>query len=148
MGKSDSKVDLHAAIHRDHHHNGLSQRALQRKYNVTWRTVRRALGPGGEHDRFAGRHVGEPAECRCARLGGVPASPRLWQEQVAELGLSGSLTNHVQPGGALVPQAEVPGFETRPCRKRDGASPAILPADRKARFHATCLPTMPLKFVG
>ncbi|MEV5979703.1 IS21 family transposase [Streptomyces sp. NPDC052114] len=43
MGKSDSKVDLYAAIRRDHRQNGLSQRALQRKYNVTWRTVRRAL---------------------------------------------------------------------------------------------------------
>ncbi|MDF3294273.1 hypothetical protein [Streptomyces silvisoli] len=40
---SESKVDLYAAIRRDHDRNGLSQRALQRKYNVTWRTVRRAL---------------------------------------------------------------------------------------------------------
>ncbi|MFB7646002.1 IS21 family transposase [Streptomyces sp. NPDC056084] len=40
---SQSKVDLYAAIRRDHDRNGLSQRALQRKYNVTWRTVRRAL---------------------------------------------------------------------------------------------------------
>ncbi|MEV4927795.1 IS21 family transposase [Streptomyces roseoverticillatus] len=43
MGKSQSKVDLYAAIRRDHQREGLSQRALQRKYNVTWRTVRRAL---------------------------------------------------------------------------------------------------------
>lgn len=42
MGKS-SKVDLYAAIRRDHQQHDLSQRALQRKYNVTWRTVRRAL---------------------------------------------------------------------------------------------------------
>lgn len=40
---SESKVGLYAAIRRDHDRNGLSQRALQRKYNVTWRTVRRAL---------------------------------------------------------------------------------------------------------
>ncbi|WNM32653.1 hypothetical protein RKE30_20705 [Streptomyces sp. Li-HN-5-11] len=40
---SESKVDLYAAIRRDHDRNGLAQRALQRKYNVTWRTVRRAL---------------------------------------------------------------------------------------------------------
>jgi hypothetical protein len=39
---SVSKVDLYAAIRRDHR-GGMSQRALQRKYNVTWRTVRRAL---------------------------------------------------------------------------------------------------------
>ncbi|MGW1994924.1 hypothetical protein [Embleya sp. NPDC001921] len=43
MGKSQSKVDLYAAIRRDHRQIGLSQRALRRKYNVTWRTVRRAL---------------------------------------------------------------------------------------------------------
>lgn len=42
MGMSQSKVDLYAAIRRDHQ-EGMSQRALQRKYNVTWRTVRRAL---------------------------------------------------------------------------------------------------------
>ncbi|CAM5302121.1 hypothetical protein GCM10010266_73830 [Streptomyces griseomycini] len=42
MGKSQSKVDLYAAIRRDHR-GGMSQRALQRKDNVTWRTVRRAL---------------------------------------------------------------------------------------------------------
>ncbi|GAB2882955.1 hypothetical protein GCM10027074_59280 [Streptomyces deserti] len=42
MGKSQSKVDLYAAIRRDHR-GGLTPRALQRKYNVAWRTVRRAL---------------------------------------------------------------------------------------------------------
>jgi len=47
-------------------------------------------GLGKEHQRLAGKRAGEPAECRCARLGGVPESPRLWQEQVAELGLPGS----------------------------------------------------------
>ncbi|MFJ9713351.1 hypothetical protein [Streptomyces sp. NPDC101234] len=40
---SESKVDLYAAIRRDHDRSGLSQRALQRKYNVTWRAVRQAL---------------------------------------------------------------------------------------------------------
>jgi transposase len=42
MGTSQPKVDLYAAIRRDHQ-GGMSQRALQRKHNVTWRTVRRAL---------------------------------------------------------------------------------------------------------
>ncbi|MDI3424094.1 hypothetical protein [Streptomyces luteolus] len=42
MGKSQSKVDLYAAIRRDHR-GGLLLRALQRKYNVSWRTVRRAV---------------------------------------------------------------------------------------------------------
>ncbi|MFE0358790.1 IS21 family transposase [Streptomyces nigra] len=42
MGTSQSKVDLYAAIRRDYR-GGMSQRALQRKHNVTWRTVRRAL---------------------------------------------------------------------------------------------------------
>ena len=41
-GTSQPKVDLHAAIRRDHQ-EGMSQRALQRKHYVTWRTVRRAL---------------------------------------------------------------------------------------------------------
>jgi hypothetical protein len=43
-------------------------------------------GLGKGHHRLAGKRAGEPAECRCAGLGGVPASPRLRQEQVAELG--------------------------------------------------------------
>jgi hypothetical protein len=33
-------------------------------------------GLGKERHRLAGKHAGEPAECRCARLGGVPESPR------------------------------------------------------------------------
>lgn len=41
MGKS-SKVDLYAAIRRGYR-GGLTLRALQRKYNVTWRTVRQAV---------------------------------------------------------------------------------------------------------
>ncbi|WP_206508072.1 IS21 family transposase [Streptomyces chrestomyceticus] len=36
------KVELYAAIRRDHR-DGLSGRALERKYGVTWRTVRKAL---------------------------------------------------------------------------------------------------------
>src|ERR1700730_16859583 len=44
-------------------------------------------GLGKEHHRLGGKMAGDPAECRCARLGGVPESPRLRQEQVAELGL-------------------------------------------------------------
>ncbi len=39
---SQSKVELYAAIHRNHR-MGMSLRALQRTHNVTWRTVRRAL---------------------------------------------------------------------------------------------------------
>ncbi|WP_326613412.1 hypothetical protein OG949_34450 [Streptomyces scopuliridis] len=42
MGNSQSKVELYAAIRRDHD-AGMSQRGLQRAHNVTWRTVRRAL---------------------------------------------------------------------------------------------------------
>ncbi|WP_405821228.1 IS21 family transposase [Streptomyces sp. NBC_01390] len=42
MGNSQSKVELYAAIRRDHR-MGMSLRALQRTHNVTWRTVRRAL---------------------------------------------------------------------------------------------------------
>ncbi|MGV9884809.1 IS21 family transposase [Streptomyces sp. NPDC003006] len=42
MGNSQSKVDLYAAIRQDHR-LGMSLRALQRRHNVTWRTVRRAL---------------------------------------------------------------------------------------------------------
>ncbi|MET7930990.1 hypothetical protein ABZT51_41610 [Streptomyces sp. NPDC005373] len=37
-----SKVELYAAIRRDHR-GGLSVRALECKYNVSWRTVRKAL---------------------------------------------------------------------------------------------------------
>ncbi len=37
-----SKVELYAAIRRDHR-GGLSMRELERKYGVTWRTVRKAL---------------------------------------------------------------------------------------------------------
>ncbi|MGW8687079.1 hypothetical protein ACWGNN_39810 [Streptomyces sp. NPDC055817] len=42
MGNSQSKVELYAAIRKDHQ-MGMSLRALQRRHNVTWRTVRRAL---------------------------------------------------------------------------------------------------------
>ncbi|WKK23959.1 hypothetical protein QZH56_35650 [Streptomyces olivoreticuli] len=42
MRISASKVELYAAIRRDHR-AGLSGRALERKYGVTWRTVRKAL---------------------------------------------------------------------------------------------------------
>lgn len=44
-------------------------------------------GLGGEHHRLAGKRVGEPAECRRARLDGVLESPRPRQEQVPEIGL-------------------------------------------------------------
>ncbi|WP_326608926.1 hypothetical protein OIE62_39670 [Streptomyces scopuliridis] len=37
-----SKVELYAAIRRDHR-GGMSMRELERKYGVTWRTVRKAL---------------------------------------------------------------------------------------------------------
>lgn len=37
-----SKVELYAAIRRDHR-SGMSMRALERKYGVTWRTARKAL---------------------------------------------------------------------------------------------------------
>src|SRR4051812_24857233 len=40
-----------------------------------------------EYHRLAGYDAVEPAECRSARLGGVPESPRPWQEQVAEIEL-------------------------------------------------------------
>ncbi|KUO05584.1 hypothetical protein AQJ67_05420 [Streptomyces caeruleatus] len=42
MGNSQSKVELYAAIRKDHL-LGMSLRSLQRVHNVTWRTVRRAL---------------------------------------------------------------------------------------------------------
>ncbi|MFJ2774803.1 hypothetical protein [Streptomyces sp. NPDC087300] len=42
MRISASKVELYAAMRRDHR-AGLSMRALERKYGVTWRTIRRAL---------------------------------------------------------------------------------------------------------
>ena len=42
MGNSQSKVELYAAIRRDHD-AGMSQRGLQHAHNVTWRTARRAL---------------------------------------------------------------------------------------------------------
>jgi hypothetical protein len=59
MGTSQSKIDLYAAIRRDHQ-GGMSQRALQRKHNVTWRTVRRALDgkwrePRRTHRRWKSR---------------------------------------------------------------------------------------------
>ena len=50
-------------------------------------------GLGVEHHRLAGKRAGEPVECRRARLGGVPACPRLRQEHVAELGLPGIRTD-------------------------------------------------------
>ncbi|WP_224287832.1 hypothetical protein [Streptomyces olivaceus] len=37
-----SKVELYAAIRRDHR-TGMTMRELERKYNVAWRTVRKAL---------------------------------------------------------------------------------------------------------
>lgn len=37
-----SKVELYAALRRDHH-GGMTMRELERKYNVAWRTVRKAL---------------------------------------------------------------------------------------------------------
>ena len=37
-----SKVELYAAIRRDHR-GGMRMRELERKYNVAWRTVRKAL---------------------------------------------------------------------------------------------------------
>ncbi|MFF4490533.1 hypothetical protein ACFY0F_29330 [Streptomyces sp. NPDC001544] len=37
-----SKVELYAAIRRDHR-AGMTMRELERKYNVAWRTVRKAL---------------------------------------------------------------------------------------------------------
>jgi len=46
-------------------------------------------GLGAQHHRLVGRR-GEPVQRSCARLGGVPAPPRLRQEPVAELGLPGS----------------------------------------------------------
>lgn len=46
-----------------------------------------------EHHRLAGQRGGEPAERRRARLGGIPPSPRLWQEHIAELGLPGIRTD-------------------------------------------------------
>jgi transposase len=54
MGNSQSKVDLYAAIRRDHR-EGMSQRALQRKHNVTWRTVRSALDGQWPQQRKAPR---------------------------------------------------------------------------------------------
>ncbi|MGW2286948.1 hypothetical protein [Streptomyces phaeochromogenes] len=42
MRLSKSKADLYAAIRRDHR-AGMSIRALERKYGVTWQTVRKAL---------------------------------------------------------------------------------------------------------
>jgi hypothetical protein len=44
-------------------------------------------GLGAEHHRLAGKDAVEPVECRRARLGGVPESPRPRQEQVTEIGL-------------------------------------------------------------
>ena len=57
-------------------------------------------GLGKEHHRLAGKLAGEPAECRCACLGGVPVSPCPRQEQVAELGLPGSSRRTVPRGPA------------------------------------------------
>ncbi|MFF7987777.1 hypothetical protein ACFZDK_53615 [Streptomyces sp. NPDC007901] len=37
-----SKVELYAAIRRDHR-GGMTMREIERKYNVSWRTVRRAV---------------------------------------------------------------------------------------------------------
>lgn len=37
-----SKVELYAAIRR-YHRAGMTMRELERKYNVAWRTVRKAL---------------------------------------------------------------------------------------------------------
>ncbi|MFH9735739.1 hypothetical protein [Streptomyces sp. NPDC017260] len=38
-----SKVELYAAIRRDHR-AGMKMRELERKYNVSWRTVKKAVG--------------------------------------------------------------------------------------------------------
>ncbi|MET9324467.1 hypothetical protein ABZX75_30550 [Streptomyces sp. NPDC003038] len=37
-----SKVELYAAIRRDHR-GGMKIREIERKYNVSWRTVRKAV---------------------------------------------------------------------------------------------------------
>lgn len=50
-------------------------------------------GLGAEHHRLAGKRAGEPVECRCARIGGAPASPRFRQEDVAGLGIQGIRTD-------------------------------------------------------
>ncbi|MEV5989093.1 hypothetical protein AB0L85_29550 [Streptomyces sp. NPDC052051] len=52
------KVDLYAVIRRDHQ-EGMSQRALQHKYNVTWRTVRRALDGKWPEPRRQQRHTAQ-----------------------------------------------------------------------------------------
>ncbi|MCX4775449.1 hypothetical protein [Streptomyces sp. NBC_01264] len=43
MRMPKSKVGLYAAIRRDHRPGGISMRALEHKYGVTWWTVRRSL---------------------------------------------------------------------------------------------------------
>ncbi len=48
-----SKVELYAAIRRDHR-AGLSMRALERKYGVTWRTIGRALDSTMSRRRASG----------------------------------------------------------------------------------------------
>ncbi|GAX49307.1 hypothetical protein SO3561_00796 [Streptomyces olivochromogenes] len=67
-------------------------------------------GPGAQHHRLVGRR-GEPVQCSCARLGGVPAPPRLRQERVAELGLPGSQNLSPQPPSTVFPPAR--GNRTR-----------------------------------
>lgn len=57
--------------------------------NFSARRIARSLAEGGEHHRYAGEGAVEPIEDRRARLGGVPVSPRLRQEQIAELGQAG-----------------------------------------------------------
>src|SRR5258708_23743179 len=67
-------------------------------------------GVGGlskEHHQLAGKLAGEPAECRSACLGGVPESPRLRQELVAELGLPGAPLPRCSPENDLANHGSV-----------------------------------------
>jgi hypothetical protein len=64
------------------------------------RRIERALAVWVKSHRLARKLAGKPAECRRARLGGVPESPRLRQEQVAEHGLPGS-GRDAEPVGPL-----------------------------------------------
>ncbi len=80
------------------------------------REARRGVvdGPGSQHHRLVGRR-GEPVQCSCARLGGVPAPPRLRQEHVAELGLPGSRNLSPQLPCTVFPPAR--GEDEATCRQ-------------------------------
>jgi hypothetical protein len=69
-----SKVELYAAIRRDHR-DGMSMRELERKHGVTWRTVRKALNSSWPEPRKSQRSWSSQAKRRWRHSSRRPTRP-------------------------------------------------------------------------